>query len=213
MFCSCRWVVRKNTFYCLVSTSPSYRRVLTAVPKLWFAFQCQSGNNVVETLDVPWSAAWTLLPFIGRLTCLTGQGFSHKATGYFPALQNASQVWRWDTVSALFDFISLWLIWRKKKKMSSVPLVLFAHFRMPPQCQPAQQWNQYFLSHSKGQVLQQWWILDRTLAASETAQKSRRPHLDQAAKVTAEPCVNIGCFQWPLQPNLILQCHFRAKLF
>lgn len=102
---------------------------------------------------------------------------------------------------------------RKKKKKCSVPLVLFAHFRMPPQCQPAQQWNQYFLSHSKGQVLQKWWILDRTLAASETAQKSRRPHLDQAAKVTAELCVNIGCFQWPLQPNLILQSHFRAKQF
>lgn len=107
----------KHIFYCLVYTSLPYRRVLTAVPKLWFAFQCQSGNNVVETLDVPWSAAWTLLPFIGRLTCLTGQGFSHKATSHFPALQNASQVCHWDTVSALFDCISLWLIWRKKKSV------------------------------------------------------------------------------------------------
>lgn len=98
----------KHIFYCLVSTSFPYSGVLTAVPKLWFAFQCQSGNNVVEILDVPWSAAWTSLPFIGCLTCLTGQGISHKATSHFPALLNASQVRRRATVSALFDFISLW---------------------------------------------------------------------------------------------------------
>lgn len=79
----------KHIFYCLVSTSSPSSRVLTAVPKLWFAFQCQSGNNVVEILDVPWSAAWTSLPFISCLTCLTGQGISHKAKRYFPALLNA----------------------------------------------------------------------------------------------------------------------------
>ncbi len=100
----------KHIFYCLVSTSSPSSRVLTAVPKLWFAFQCQSGNNVVEILDVPWSAAWTSLPFIGRLTCLTGQAISHKATRHFPALLNTSQACRRATVSALFDFVSLWLI-------------------------------------------------------------------------------------------------------
>ncbi len=89
----------KHIFYCLVSTSSPSSRVLTAVPKLWFAFQCQSGNNVVEILDVPWSAAWTSLPVYWSPYLLDWPGHlpqGNKAfpcpTEHFPGLSSSHSV-------------------------------------------------------------------------------------------------------------------------